>query len=45
MTQMKELNKTPEKELNEIGMTILSDAELKILVIGMLRELMSMATK
>ena len=33
MAQMKERNKTPEKELN------LSDAECKTLVIRMLREL------
>ena len=33
MAQMKEQNKTPEKELNEIEITSLSDAEFKTLVI------------
>ena len=36
---MKEQNKTPEKELNEMWIANLSDAEFKTLVIGMLREL------
>ena len=36
---MKEQNKTPEKELNEMGITNLSDAEFKILFIRMLKEL------
>ena len=36
MTQMKEQNKTAEKELNEMGVTNLSDAEFKTLVIQML---------
>ena len=39
MTQMKEQNKTPEKELNKIEMNNLSDAEFKTLVIRMLKEL------
>ena len=36
---MKEQIKTPEKELNEIEMSILSDAEFKTLAIRMLKEL------
>ena len=36
---MKEQNKTPEKELNEMEISNLSDAEFKILVIRMLKEL------
>ena len=36
---MKEQNKTPEKELNEMEINNLSDAEFKILVIRMLKEL------
>ena len=39
MAQMKEQIKTPEKELNEIEINNLSDAELKILVIRMLKDL------
>ena len=39
MVQMKEQIKTPEKELNKIGVSNLSDAEFKILVIRMLKEL------
>ena len=39
MAQMKEQNKTPEKELNEMEITNLSDAEFKTMVISMLREL------
>ena len=39
MTQMKEQNKTPEKELNEMEISNLSDAEFKTLVIRMLQEL------
>ena len=38
MAQMKDHIKTPEKELNEIDMSNLSDAELKTLVITMLKE-------
>ena len=39
MAQIKEQNKTPEKELNEKEIANLSDAECKTLVIKMLREL------
>ena len=39
MAQMKEQNKTPEKELNGTEITNLSDAEFKTLVIRMLKEL------
>ena len=39
MYQMKEQNKTPEKELNKIETSNLSDAEFKTLVIRMLKEL------
>ena len=39
MTQMKGQIKTPEKELNEMEISNLSDAEFKTLVIRMLKEL------
>ena len=39
MAQMKEQNKTPEKELNETKIANLSNAEFKALVIRMLKEL------
>ena len=39
MAQMKEQNRTPEKELNEMEITNQSDAEFETLVIRMLREL------
>ena len=39
MAQMKEQIKTPEKEISEMEIANLSDAELKTLVIRMLREL------
>ena len=39
MAQMKEQNKTPEKELNEVEISNLLDAEFKTLVIRMLKEL------
>ena len=39
MAQMKEQNKTLEKELNEIEITNLSDAEFKTLIIRMLKEI------
>ena len=39
MAQMKEQNKTPKKELNEMEINNLSGAELKTLVIRMLKEL------
>ena len=38
MAQMKEQNKTPEKELNKMEISNLSDAEFKTLVIRMLKE-------
>ena len=38
MAQMKEQNKTPEKELNKMVITNLSDSEFKTLVIRMLKE-------
>ena len=40
MAQMKEQNKTPEKELNERKTTNLSEAEFKTLVIRMLKALL-----
>ena len=39
MAQMKEQIKTPEKELNKMEISNLSDGEFKILVISMLKEL------
>ena len=39
MAQMEEQNKTPEKELNKMEITNLSDAEFKTLVIKLLKEL------
>ena len=39
MAQMKEENKTPEKELNKMEISNLSDAEFKTLVTRMLKEL------
>ena len=39
MAQMKEQNKTPEKELNKVGTSNVLDAEFKTLVIRMLKEL------
>ena len=39
ITQMKELIKTPEKELNKMEISNLSDAKFKTLVIRMLKEL------
>ena len=38
MAQMKEQNKTPKKEKNETEIANLSDAELKTLLIRMLKE-------
>ena len=38
MAQMKEQNKTPEKELNKMEISNLSDAEFKTMVIRMLQE-------
>ena len=39
MAQMKEQNKTPEKEISKMKISNLSDAEFKTLVIKMLKEL------
>ena len=39
MAHMKEQNKTPEKELDKMEITSLSDAEFKTLFIRMLKEL------
>ena len=39
MAQMKEQNKTPEKELNKMKTSKLLDTEFKTLVIRMLKEL------
>ena len=39
MAQMKEQIKTPEKELNKMEISNLSDVEFKTLVIRMLKEL------
>ena len=39
MAQMKEDNKTPEKELDKMEIANLSDVEFKTLVIRMLKEL------
>ena len=39
MAQMKEQIKTPEKELNKIVISNLSDTEFKTVVIRMLKEL------
>ena len=39
MIQMKEYIKTPEKELNKMEISSLSDAQFKTLVIRMLKEL------
>ena len=39
MAEMKEQNKTPEKELNKMEIINLSDAEFKTMVIKMLKEL------
>ena len=43
MAQLKEQNKTPEKELNEIEISNLSDIEFKTLVIRMLKKLRTSA--
>ena len=42
---MKEQNKTPERELNEMEITNLSDAEFKTLVIRMLKEVLEYDNK
>ena len=38
MAQMKEQNKTPEKELNKMEISNLSDAEFKTMVVRMIKE-------
>ena len=38
MAQMKEQNKTPEKELNKMEISKLSDAEFKTMVVRMIKE-------
>ena len=45
IAQMKEQNKTPEKELSEMKITNLSDAEFKTFVIRMLKELIEYKVK
>ena len=45
MAQMKEQNKTPEKELNKTETANLSHAEFKTLVIRMLKELIEYSHK
>ena len=45
MSQMKEQNKTAEKELNEMKTSNLSDAELKTLVISIFNGLRRTADK
>ena len=44
MVQMKEQNKTPEKELNKIKISNLSDAKFKTLLKRMLKDLVSSST-
>ena len=43
--QMKEQNKTPEKERNEMEISNLSDAEFKTLAIRMLTEIIELGNK
>ena len=45
MAQMKGQNKTPEKELDKMEITSLSDAEFKTLVIRILKELIECGNK
>ena len=45
MARMKEQIKTPEKELNKLGISNLSDAEFKTLVIGWSRNLVRTSTE
>ena len=45
MAQIKEQIKTPEKELNKIEISNLSDVEFKTLVIRMIRELLEYSKK
>ena len=44
MAQMKEQNKIPGKELNEMEISILSDSEFKTLAIRMLKEITEYCT-
>ena len=44
MAQMKGQNRTPEKELNKMEITNLSDEEFETLVVRMLRELIEYGT-
>ena len=44
-TQMKEQIKTPDKELNKMEISHLSDAEFKTLVIRMLTEMVGYGSK
>ena len=44
MAQMKEQNKNPEKELNKMEVSNLSDAEFKTLAIRCLRDLIRTST-
>ena len=44
MSQMREQNKTPEKELNKMEINDLSDAEFKTLVIRMLKNSVGTST-
>ena len=45
MAQMKEQNKTPEKELNKMEISNQPDTEMKTLVIKMLKELIGCFTE
>ena len=45
MVQLKEQNKTPDKELNKMEITNLSDTEFKTLVIRMLKEFIEYGNK
>ena len=45
MAQMKEQNKSPEKELNKTEIANLSDGEFKTLVIRLLREMIEYSHK
>ena len=45
MVQIKEQNKTPEKELNKMEIANLSDAEFKTLVVSMLKEIIEYGKK
>ena len=45
MAQRKQQKKTPQKELNEMKITNLSDVEFKTLVISMIKELIEYSNK